>query len=48
MASSGVKKPEDVGVKHLMICAKCHLPQLQEAEDSVAQEIVKNIYEFRR
>lgn len=43
---SGVKKPEDVGVKHLMICAKCHLPQLQEAEDSVAKEIVKNVYAF--
>ena len=43
---SGVKKPEDVKIKHLMICAKCHLPQLQEAEDSVAQEIVKNIYAF--
>jgi len=44
---SGVKKPEDVGVKHLMLCAKCHLPQLAEAEDSVAQEIVKNIYAFK-
>lgn len=43
---SGVKKPEDVGVKHLMICAKCHLPQLEDAEDSVAQEIVQNIYAF--
>ncbi len=43
---SGVKEPEDVGVKHLMICAKCHLPQLEEAEDSVAKEIVKNIYAF--
>lgn len=43
---SGVKKPEDVGVKHLMICAKCHLPQLEEAEDSVAKEIVENIYAF--
>ena len=43
---SGVKKPEDVQVKHLMICAKCHLPQLQEAEDSVAQEIVKDIYAY--
>ena len=43
---SGVKAPEDVGVKHLMICAKCHLPQLQEAEDSVAREIVKNAYAF--
>jgi hypothetical protein len=45
--ASGVKKPEDVGVKHLMICAKCHLPQLQEAEESVAQEIVKNVYAFK-
>ena len=45
--SSGVKKPEDVGVRHLMICAKCHLPQLIEAEDSVAQEIVKNLYAFK-
>ena len=45
-AYSGVKTPEDVGVKHLMICAKCHLPQLQEAEDSVAKEIVKNVYAF--
>lgn len=44
--NSGVKKPEDVGVKHLMICTKCHLPQLAEAEDSVAKEIVKNIYAF--
>jgi len=43
---SGVKSPEDVGTKHLMICAKCHLPQLQEAEESVAREIVKNVYAF--
>lgn len=43
---SGVKTPEDVGVKHLMLCAKCHLPQLQDAEDSVAREIVANIYAF--
>jgi hypothetical protein len=41
---SGVKKPEDVQVKHLMICAKCHLPQLAEATDEVAKEIVKNAY----
>lgn len=43
---SGVKKPEDVKVEHLMICAKCHLPQLKDATDKVAQEIVKNIYAF--
>src|SRR5271169_3289892 len=41
---SGVKKPEDVQVKHLMICAKCHLPQLAEATDEVAREIVKNVF----
>jgi len=41
---SGVKKPEDVKVKHLMICTKCHLPQLVEATDAVAKEIVKNAY----
>jgi hypothetical protein len=43
---SGVKKNEDIGVKHLRICTKCHLPQLEDAEDSVAQEIVKNVYAF--
>lgn len=43
---SGVKTPQDVGIKHLMACAKCHLPQLQEAEESVAKEIVKNVYAF--
>ncbi len=43
---SGVKKPEDVQVKHLMLCAKCHLPQLAEATDAVAKEIVKNAYVY--
>ncbi|HSQ77478.1 MAG TPA: multiheme c-type cytochrome, partial [Nitrospirota bacterium] len=43
---SGVKKPEDVQVKHLMICAKCHLPQLAEATDDVAKEIVKYAYVY--
>jgi hypothetical protein len=38
---SGVKKPEDVQVKHVQVCFKCHLPQIAEAEDSVAKEIVK-------
>ncbi len=37
---SGVKKPKDVKIKHLMLCAKCHLPQLEEATDDVAKEIV--------
>ena len=44
---SGVKQKEDVGVKHLLICAKCHLHQLNEAEDSVAHEIINNIYAFK-
>ena len=30
---SGVKSPKDVKVEHLMGCAKCHLPQLADAED---------------
>jgi len=38
---SGVKDIKDVKVEHLMIRAKCHLPQLAEAEDSVPQEILK-------
>ena len=41
---SGVKKPEDVQVRHLMVCAKCHLPQLADATDDVAKEIVKYAY----
>ena len=41
---SGVKKPEDVTVKSLMICMKCHLPQIAEATDAVAKEIVKNAF----
>ncbi|MGM0681614.1 MAG: multiheme c-type cytochrome, partial [Thermodesulfobacteriota bacterium] len=40
---SGVKKDEDITVENLMICAKCHLPQLEEATDDVAVEIVKTI-----
>jgi hypothetical protein len=37
---SGVKGAGDVRVEHLMECAKCHLPQLADAEDAVAREIV--------
>jgi hypothetical protein len=37
---SGVKKPEDVQVKHVMVCFKCHLPQMADATDDVAKEIV--------
>lgn len=40
---SGVESPKDVKVEHLMGCAKCHLPQLADAEDSVAQELIATI-----
>jgi len=43
---SGVKTDEDVEVRHLMMCAKCHLPQLDEATDDVAREIVKTIRDW--
>jgi hypothetical protein len=45
--ASGVKSPKDVRVEHLMGCAKCHLPQLADASDAVAQEIVGTIQEWR-
>ena len=44
---SGVKSPKDVKVEHLMGCAKCHLPQLADAEDSVAQELVTTLYSWQ-
>ena len=44
---SGVKSPKDVKVEHLMGCAKCHLPQLRDAEDSVAQELVSTLYSWK-
>jgi hypothetical protein len=37
---SGVKSDDDLTVEHLMFCAKCHLPQLEDATDDVAREIV--------
>ncbi len=37
---SGVTKPEDVKIKHVMVCFKCHLPQVIEATDDVAKDIV--------
>ncbi len=40
---SGVKTDDDIEVRHLMMCAKCHLPQLEEATDDVAREIVATI-----
>jgi hypothetical protein len=45
-AYSGVEKPEDVEVEHLMGCAKCHLPQLADATDAVAKELVATIFDW--
>lgn len=41
--SSGVKAPGDVRAEHLEACAKCHLPQLADASDEVAREIMETI-----
>jgi hypothetical protein len=38
---SGVNKIEDITVEHMMSCLKCHLPQIENATDKVAQEIAK-------
>jgi hypothetical protein len=38
---SGAKAVKDLTVEHLMICAKCHLPQLKDATDKVAREIAQ-------
>lgn len=37
----GLKGVKDIKVEHMMICAKCHLPQLKDATDAVAQEIAQ-------
>jgi hypothetical protein len=46
--ASGVKSPKDVKVEHLMGCARCHLPQLAEATDAVAQEIVTTTFAWQQ
>ena len=38
---SGAKSVKDIKVEHMMTCAKCHLPQLKDATDAVAQEIAQ-------
>ena len=45
--ASGVKSFKDVKVEHLMGCAKCHLPQLADATDKVAQEVVTTINDWQ-
>jgi len=45
---SGVKNDEDITVDHLMMCMKCHLPQMDEATDDVAREIVSTIRSWQK
>ena len=45
---SGVKEDKDITVDSLMMCAKCHLPQLDEATDDVAREIVSTIRAWQK
>ncbi len=44
---SGAKNPSDLKVEHLMGCAKCHLPQLADATDDVAREIVGDLLKWQ-
>ncbi len=44
---SGVSGPADVKVEHLMGCAKCHLPQLADATDAVAAELMATVYAWQ-
>lgn len=41
--TANVADTPDVKVEHLMGCAKCHLPQLSDAEDNVAREVAADI-----
>ena len=38
---SGVKDIKDIRVEHMMQCFKCHLPQIKNATDDVAQQLAK-------
>lgn len=42
---SGVKDIKDIKVEHIMVCLKCHLPQIKDASDEVAQQIAKSAIE---
>ncbi len=45
---SGVKEDSDITVESLRMCMKCHLPQLDEATDDVAREIVATIRNWQQ
>lgn len=38
---SGAKEVKDIKVEHMLTCLKCHLPQIKDATDAVAQEIAQ-------
>jgi nitrate/TMAO reductase-like tetraheme cytochrome c subunit len=38
---TGVKKLEDLKVEDVMVCLECHLPQIKDATDEVAQELAQ-------
>lgn len=38
---SGIKEVKDIKVDHMLHCLKCHLPQIKDATDAVAQQIAK-------
>ncbi|MGQ9569513.1 MAG: multiheme c-type cytochrome (seleno)protein ExtKL [Thermodesulfovibrionales bacterium] len=38
---SGAKKLDDITVQHVTVCFKCHLPQIQNATDHVARQIIR-------
>ncbi|MEK6700363.1 MAG: multiheme c-type cytochrome ExtKL [Nitrospirota bacterium] len=40
---SGIKEVKDIKVEHMLHCLKCHLPQLKDATDDVAQQIAKAV-----
>jgi len=40
---SGIKEVKDIKVEHMLHCLKCHLPQLKDATDEVAQQIAKAV-----
>lgn len=40
---SGIKEVKDIKVDHMLHCLKCHLPQLKDATDAVAQQIAKAV-----
>lgn len=45
---SGVKGFEDIKYEHLEGCTKCHLPQLADASDAVAKELLDTINSFMK